>query len=107
MSVALKTSTALPACSACLSRDAPGLRGRDDVNRTQDLDGAASMQRLCVSRDTPGLGGRDDVNRVQDLDGAASMQCVRVSQGTLETMSIALVGAASMQRMRVSRTHLV
>jgi len=65
------------------------------------------MQRLCVSRDTPGLGGRDDVNRVQDLDGAASMQCVRVSQGTLETMSIALVGAASMQRMRVSRTHLV
>ena len=103
MSIAPKTSTALRACSACVSPDTSGRRGRADVNRAQDLArsrprrrcehaahvcvtrhtrGAASMQRMCVSQDTPGLRGRADVNRAQDLDGAASMQRMCVSQDT-------------------------
>ena len=53
MSIVLKTSTALPAQSACVSEDTPGLRGRADVDRGQDLNGAASMQRMRVSEDTP------------------------------------------------------
>ena len=40
-----------------MSRDTTGLRGRGDVNRARDLDGA-------------GLRGRGDVGRTQDLDGA-------------------------------------
>ena len=79
MSIVLKTSTALPARSACVSEDTPGLRGRANVDRAQDLDGAASMQRMCVSEDTPGSRGGADVDCAQDLDGAASTQrmCVR------------------------------
>jgi len=62
MSIVLKTSTALRACggcvspdtpealrqcSACVSQDTSGLRGRTDVDRAEDLNGAASMRRVC------------------------------------------------------------
>ena len=57
MSIALKTSTALRVCGACVSQDTPGLRGRADVDRAQDLDGAASMRRVCVTRHTCGAAG--------------------------------------------------
>ena len=53
MSIVLKTSTALRVYGACVSQDTPGLRGRADVDRAQDLDGTASMRRMCVSQDTP------------------------------------------------------
>ena len=53
MSIVLKTSTALPARSTCVLEDTPGLRGRANVDRAQDLGGAASMQRMRVSVDTP------------------------------------------------------
>ena len=110
MSIALKTSTALRACGACVSQDTPGLRGRANVDRAQDLDGAASMrrvcvtrhacgagsiQRMCVSQDTPGLRGRADVDRVQDLDGAASIRRVCVTRHACSAVSI--------QRMCVSQ----
>jgi hypothetical protein len=97
MSIVLKTSTALRACgacvspdtpaalrvyNACVSQDTPGLRGRVDVGRAQDLDGAASMQRMCVSQDTHGLRGRTDANR-EDLPGRqhASPVCVADTPG--------------------------
>jgi hypothetical protein len=87
----------------CVSQDTPGLRGRADVSRARDLDGAASMQRVRVSPDTPGLRGRADGDRAQDLDGAASMQRICVSQGCERgnrCQSCAKShGAASMQRM--------
>ena len=52
MSIALKTLTALPVRSVCVSEDTPVVRGRADVDRAQDLDGAASTQRMCVRRHT-------------------------------------------------------
>jgi len=62
----------------CVSQDAPGLRGRADVLRAQDLDGAASLWRVCVTRHTC---------------GAASMRRVCVTTHLVEEvepMSIAL-----------------
>ena len=53
MSITLETSTALLARSACVSEDTPGLIGTVNVDRAQDLGGAASMQRMRVSVDTP------------------------------------------------------
>jgi hypothetical protein len=51
MAVALTTSTALPACSVCACHgDTPGLRGRDDVDRAQDLDGAARSSACACHR---------------------------------------------------------
>ena len=100
MSIVLKTSTALRVYGACVSQDTPGLRGRADVDRAQNLDGAASMrrvfvtrhtggaaimQRMCVSQDTPGLRGRADVDRVQA--STALRACVAcVSQDTIAAL---------------------
>ena len=106
-----------------MCHNTPGRRGRANVDRAQDLDGAASMRRVCVTRhlveevepksivlktstalrvngacvsqDTLGLRGRASVDRAQDLDGAASMRRVCVTRHT--------GGAAIMQRMCVSQ----
>jgi len=67
MSIALETSTALRACSACVSQDTPDLRGRADDNRDQDLETLRACS-ACVSQDTPDLRGRADDNRAQDLE---------------------------------------
>jgi hypothetical protein len=54
MSIALKTSTALPACSACVSQDTPGLRSK---TMSIALKTSTTRQLRCVrvSQDTPDL----------------------------------------------------
>ena len=52
MSVALQTSNTASMQCMCVSPDTPDFRGRADVDRAQDLDGAVCAQRMCVRRYT-------------------------------------------------------
>ncbi len=51
MSIALKTSTALPACSACVSQDTPGLRG-ETMSIALRTSTTLQLQCVRVSQDT-------------------------------------------------------
>ena len=71
MSIALKTSTALSACSVCVSQTHMAY----EVGPMSIALKTSTALRLCVP-DTHGLRGRADVDRAQGLDGAASTQCL-------------------------------
>ena len=67
MSIALKTSTARRACSACGCRKTHLVEEVEPMPIALKTSSTAIMQRMCVSQDTPDLRGRADDNRAQDL----------------------------------------